>query len=347
MSSTRRLLARTLAAAGVLGKWHGWRNRHALTVLSLHRVLPESDPRWPGADPLYTVSTRFFEQLLQWLPKHYAVVSLEQLLAARDRAAPLPACPLLITFDDGWADTSQFALPLLRKYRLPAVLFCAGEAIDRGEGFFQERMIAAWRAGRLSSDALQTLWVQCGVSAADTPAEPLAGPALRQLIARLQALGPERRRTVLEPLRPVLDDGLRHMISAAELRVLPSGGVALGTHGRQHEPLPQADDLDSELVESRRVVSEAAGLPESEVATMSFPFSRQNSRVVARARELGYRLQFGGGLSLTPIADGLPDLLARVGITAGYVQDARGNLDPASLGWYLFRRPITPLQVAV
>ncbi len=124
----RSLALSALYRTGLLGCWHRWRNRSALTVLSLHRVLPESDPRWAGSDPLYTVSTRFFEQLLTWITRHYSVVSLQDVEAA-SAGAKLPPCPLLITFDDGWADNHDHALPVLRQFGLPAALFCGNRAV--------------------------------------------------------------------------------------------------------------------------------------------------------------------------------------------------------------------------
>jgi peptidoglycan/xylan/chitin deacetylase (PgdA/CDA1 family) len=338
----RQLAMGLLSATGLLHAWHRRRNRDVLTVISLHRVLSEDDPRWSGADPLYTVSARFFDQLLAWLPRHYSVVGLQQLEDARTAGKPLPPCPLLITFDDGWADNFQVALPLLKRHALPAVLFCAGDAIDRHEGFFQERLICAWRRGRLGEPELLQLWTSCGVAA---PPAPVTGEsAVRQLVSRLQALGPDARAGVLEPLRAQLRDDSRQMLTAAELKALAQADVAVGTHGKQHEPLPDVVDLAAELRDSRRQVAQAADLPEERVASLSFPFSKQNARVVAEAQGQGYRLLFGGGLSLTPLGNGVPDLLARVGITAGPLQDRRGNLRPTRLAAYLFRRPIRALR---
>ncbi len=336
---------RLLSFTGALHAYHRLRNRNALTVISLHRVLPEDDPRWPGADPLYTVSARFFDQLLSWLPRHYSVVSLHQIEAARAGGEPLPARPLLITFDDGWADNAQHALPLLLKHALPAVLFCAGDAIDRSEGFFQERLIAAWRAGRLGDEQLRQLWRGSGALAAEIPDSPLREESLRRLISRLQSLEPAQRAAILEAVRDAIEDHQRQMITTEELRLLAKGGFAVGTHGKQHEPLTRVADLHAELCGSRRQVALAAGVPEEAIVTLSFPFSKQDARVVAQARDAGYRLMFGGGLSLTPLAKGLPDLVARVGITAGPLQDSRGNLRQDLLAGYLFRRPIARLEI--
>jgi peptidoglycan/xylan/chitin deacetylase (PgdA/CDA1 family) len=45
----------------------------------------------------------------------------------------LPARPLLITFDDGWADNEEFALRALRERNLPAVVFVVAAGVHRGQ----------------------------------------------------------------------------------------------------------------------------------------------------------------------------------------------------------------------
>lgn len=340
----RRFALRLLYRSGLLGAWHRRRNRMALTVLSLHRVLPESDPRWAGADPLYTVSTRFFEQLLEWIKRHYSVVSLKDVEAASAGTGQLPSRPLLITFDDGWADNHAHALPLLQRFGLPAAIFCAADAIDRHEGFFQEQLISAWRRGRLPSEVLQELWRGTGATPTDLPEDASLPGAIRSLIARLQGLEPATRRQVLAPHVALLQDDSRQMLTAAELQAMVGAGIGVGTHGRQHEPLTRVANLPEELRDARRLVAQSARLQEDQVTTLSFPFSKQDAAVIREAHAVGYSLLFGGGLTLAPVQPRVPQLIPRVGITAGPVQDAEGNLCAEALAAYLFRRPIAPLQ---
>lgn len=340
----RQRVLRFAYLSGLLGAYHRRRNGEALTVVGLHRVLPESDPRWAGADPLYTVSPAFLADCLDLFARHYNVVSLQQIETAQSTGTRLPPRPLLITFDDGWADNLQYALPVLRRYGLPAALFCASDAIDRREGFFQERLIAAWRSGRLTAHDLGGLWRACA-NAGEIPQDLMSETALRQLTGRLQRLGPERRGQVLSAIDAQLHDPLRHMLTAAELREMAGAGVAIGVHGKRHEPLTEVEDLDAELLESRRTLARLCEEKEERVASLSFPFSRHDDRVVSRTLQLGYRLLFGGGSSLTPVGANVPPLIARVGITAAGLADARGRLMPERLAAYLFRRPHAALPM--
>jgi peptidoglycan/xylan/chitin deacetylase (PgdA/CDA1 family) len=328
----------------LLGAYHRIRNRQALTVVGLHRVLPESDPRWAGADPLYTVTPGFLADCLDFFARHYSVVSLPQIEAAHANGTLLPPRPLLITFDDGWADNLEYALPVLRRHGLSFALFCASDAIDRREGFFQERLIAAWRSGRLTAQDMGSLWRACA-NADEIPQDVMSEAAVRRLTGRLQRLSPDRREQVLSAVDSQLHDPLRHMLTASELRQMVEAEVAIGVHGKRHEPLTEVADLDGELLESRRTLSRLCATNEEQVASLSFPFSRHDDRVVSRALQLGYRLLFGGGSSLTPVAAKVPALIARVGITAAGLADARGRLMPERLAAYLFRRPHAALPL--
>jgi peptidoglycan/xylan/chitin deacetylase (PgdA/CDA1 family) len=337
----KTLIQRLLFATGLLALYHRARNRNALTVISLHRVLAEDDPRWLTCDPLYTVSDRLFEQCVRFFESHYSIVSLDDLARARSSGRRLPPCPLLITFDDGWADNHRYALPILRKRRLPAALFVAADAIDRREGFFQERIVAAWRAGRLTEVELRSLWRELG---AEPPAEPRSEPQLRALIARLEQAPIERRTQIVARLDGVLADDARQMLTRDELRELRDGGFAVGAHGKRHEALTSVPDVEAELTVSRESVAHALGVSIDRVASMSFPFSQQNRFVVARARAAGYDLLFGGGLTMTPLSGEWPQLIARIGVTAREVADGNGDLRRHALAAYLFRRPHHALQ---
>jgi peptidoglycan/xylan/chitin deacetylase (PgdA/CDA1 family) len=129
------------------------------------------------------------------------------------------------------------------------------------------------------------------------------------------------------------------MLSSEELRELHACGFGIGTHGNRHEPLTAAQDVDAELIESKKRVANVLGVDALNINSLSFPFSKQNASVVARARSAGYKLLFGGGQSLTPIARSVPALIARVGITASEVSDSHGNLLPHLLAIQLFRQP--------
>lgn len=88
-----------------------------LRVLMYHKVNPKAD------NPVTVPPGLFDEQLAQLRELDYTVVGLEDVIGHFDGRVPLPSRAVLITFDDGYRDNLEHALPLLERHGYPAVLF--------------------------------------------------------------------------------------------------------------------------------------------------------------------------------------------------------------------------------
>lgn len=323
-----------LYRSGSLLAFHRARNRQVLTAIMFHRVLSRHDRRFAYCDPEYTMSTDAFERCLDFFESHYNVVDAQQLLAP---APSLPDYPLIITFDDGWADHEQVALPILANRKLPALVFVAADAVDAPEPlpFWETRIIHAYRRGTLGRAALSRLWRASG------PDDPPAFDDLEQvraLIARLVALDPEQVPTLLAPLEAQLQTPHRQLLTHAELVNLPRNGVAVGAHGARHRPLARVADASQDLQRARVDLATRLGEPPP---TMSFPHGSYDRAVVDHARTAGYRLIFTSDGVLNPLERGsaVPDVLGRVGLEEAAITDGAGRFRPELLALRLFRRP--------
>jgi peptidoglycan/xylan/chitin deacetylase (PgdA/CDA1 family) len=102
-------------AAGV-GAMNGELAR-TLRVLMYHKV----NDLWPNPT---TVPTAVFEEQMSLLGElGYTPVGLDAVLDHYLRGVPLPRGAVLLTFDDGYRDNLENALPILRRHGYPAVLF--------------------------------------------------------------------------------------------------------------------------------------------------------------------------------------------------------------------------------
>lgn len=88
-----------------------FQKKNTLTVLSLHRVSNEKDYFWNPITP------ETFEKLLQYVTKYYSVTSFENISRLRENYYSSKPY-LILSFDDGYYDFYEHALPLLRKYNL-------------------------------------------------------------------------------------------------------------------------------------------------------------------------------------------------------------------------------------
>ena len=115
---------------------HSHQSVHWIPILAYHRVVPAiSEP-----DPFGNcVSLPMFKSHLRWLKRlGYASVSLDAIAAlAADPECQLalPRRSVAITFDDGYQDNHDYALPALVEYGFSATVFLVSGAIGGDNQF--------------------------------------------------------------------------------------------------------------------------------------------------------------------------------------------------------------------
>jgi peptidoglycan/xylan/chitin deacetylase (PgdA/CDA1 family) len=103
------------------------KQREPVRVLFYHRVADQYPNAW-------TMSTAAFARQIHWMRQRFDLVTLNEAQAriAAGRNRWPTAC---ITFDDGYADNMQFALPLLLRHQIPFTYFVSTNNVLRGEPF--------------------------------------------------------------------------------------------------------------------------------------------------------------------------------------------------------------------
>lgn len=90
--------------------------RPAIRILMYHRVTDLA-----AYDQL-TVTPSQFDQQLRYLKRHHRVISLAEAVKEL-QSGRVTSAGVVITFDDGYRDNLEHALPLLQKHQLPATIF--------------------------------------------------------------------------------------------------------------------------------------------------------------------------------------------------------------------------------
>jgi peptidoglycan/xylan/chitin deacetylase (PgdA/CDA1 family) len=120
----KRLLRGVAPYGLMIGTWPYHLLRPGLRILMYHRV-----DRLPAYDQL-TVSPERFEEQIAYLAQHWRVISLAQ--AVTELSADGAIRPgVVVTFDDGYRDNLLHALPVLRRYGLPATFFVTTRFCDQ------------------------------------------------------------------------------------------------------------------------------------------------------------------------------------------------------------------------
>ena len=126
----QQLLAAALYFSGVVALFRSLGVRPpGLLILRYHSIGGAPCLR----DPL-VVSPRHFAGHVRYLHRTHAIVSMKDVIAFIEVGQPLPRGSMTPTYDDGYRDNHDIALPILRHYRCPATVFVVvGVAARTGE----------------------------------------------------------------------------------------------------------------------------------------------------------------------------------------------------------------------
>lgn len=298
----RWLLAGALYYSGTLYLYRLLTAKRRPIILNYHRVLDPAAAQNEAVPPGMYVRPQTFDKQLRYLAHHYQVVSMEQLMAWRERAEPTRRPLCVITFDDGWSDNYENALPLLRKYGLPATLFISTNFIGNGRTPWFYRLghilhalaempdeeCAALRLNdRLNLPVALMRWFAASSAERqrDTDAviealKQLPGPELESLVERLQQLLVLKGQSV--------DGNGAAMLNWQQVREMASSSFDIGSHGLTHMILTQIppETAKTELQESKRCIEEQVERP---VEGFAYPNGDYSDAVEAMVRIAGYR----------------------------------------------------------
>jgi len=275
-------LARRTGVLSVAGRWYG---RDRLTVLAYHRVADASNPNLTGFRPNVSASVKGFADQLDWIARHFTVVSLGDVLASIDGAVALPPQSLLITFDDGYLDNLGAAAPLLAARGLPAVLFLTTGPLDGGRAHCPDLVAEIFGNSRVSSADLPLLGHRDWASPGDRER------VTREFVITVKRLPGERRNSVVSSLAHALGTGVPESIPGLYLdwdQVRSLRGWEIAAHTVTHPVLTSIDReaVFEEVAVSKRRIEEEIGLP---VRALAYPngstgdFSDEVGEVLAAA----------------------------------------------------------------
>jgi len=114
-----------------------------LPVLMYHHI----GPRHPQSHYELTIEPIQFARQVRWLVQNgYTGIRASDWLAWKRYGTPLPKKPVLLTFDDAYADTFEYALPILAQYNFGATVFVVSAMVGQMD---------AWNETKISRSVLR------------------------------------------------------------------------------------------------------------------------------------------------------------------------------------------------
>ncbi len=259
---------------------HGERSR--LSVLIFHRVRAAVDPLFP-TEP----DAERFEAQLRWVRDWFHVLPLPDAVASL-RKGDLPARPLCITFDDGYADNATIAVPILRKLGLTATFFIATGYLNGGH-MWNDTVIEAVRAAtgpRLDLTAL-------GLGSFEIEGIAARRSTIDSLLRQLKHLPWAERQRKCEQIAAAAGVPLPGdlMLTDDQVREMHRAGMTIGAHTVTHPILATMADADArrEIAESKQYLASLLGAPLTMFAYPNgMPGRDYNAKHVAMVREIGF-----------------------------------------------------------
>ncbi len=281
----RLLRAELLERTGVHARERRRLDGRCAAVLMYHRVLPRTEAARRAVEPGMFVTPETFARHLDWLLASFRVLPLAEVAGRLAEDRPLPERAVALTFDDGWRDNLEHALPALRRRALPATLFAVTDRVGTTGAFWPDEV--SRRLGALDPGAQREVVAGLGIRAGGDPladclahlkslAHTALGPALETLRERARGAGAP------EPQEE------RELLDWDELATLQAAGVAVESHAASHALLTRLDPAEAaaELSRAREALA-ARGLGRD--GLLAYPSGAFDVRVRGLAGQAGYR----------------------------------------------------------
>ncbi len=301
----REFLASVLAATGGTRALEAVRTTRgrSVVVLTYHRIARPGLESNSYYDPVVSATPEGFRDQMSMVRRRFRVVrpaDLNATAASADDRRPIA----LVTFDDGYRDNHDAALPILQELGIPATFFIPTDFLERPRLPWWDHVAHVLKKTRVPRVELRRWPGDNWPATLELGSDP--SPADREAaimgVIRLFLDGEVRDESwflsQLEERAEVAVDspalGRALFMSWEHLRRLASLGHEIGSHGHAHVALGTLAEADQrrDLALSRTILEMAVG---REVRAVAYPYgwpSAFGARTIELAGEVGYALGF-------------------------------------------------------
>ncbi|PID38974.1 MAG: hypothetical protein CSB49_02800 [Proteobacteria bacterium] len=254
-------------------------------IVMLHQITEDSTPFRRGLD------VDVFDAFCAYIAKHYDVLPLEE-LERRRRSGRVPSRGIALTFDDGHADNYHLALPILRRYHLPATVFVTTGFINNDYVPWSTRLALILEHAQPPDGPIDLDGLTLDLSSID---RRLAAQA--QLGEHFQNLEKARTDALIDELGERLNVAVeeackREICTWEQLTEMNNAGFRPGAHTVSHPFLTRipVEDARREMAQSKE---EIEGRLKTKVESFAYPNGKErdyNDAVRDAARQVGFSL---------------------------------------------------------
>lgn len=252
--------------------------------------------------PLFQINGRHlpaqqFEQQLQYFKKNFDVVSLEEICRMQQENFIPKRRTIALTFDDGFLNNLQVALPLLEKYNLPATFFiCSTSLLEKSYIHPSDLLdVIGYASGEAVINGQHFVKSRHHLINRETGEN--AYQYINSLPYREWEMVMEDLRTRYDVIKLTqrIDDEVFKVVSKETITgFADSDKATIGSHSHHHVNLARlsAEEIVEQLTTSKKILDQHAPKP---VDIIAFPYGYYNDSVVSLSREAGYKYLIAAG----------------------------------------------------
>ena len=263
-----------------------------LAIFNYHRIATAPGQQTAFDDNLYGPDAATFRDELITMKTIADPVSENDLISFFNNGTPLPKRGFMITFDDGYRDNFDLALPILRELNIPAIFFVPTEAIEK-------RKLGWW--DQIHWFFKQTKKSQIVVGGETFKVVRPINDLAETFSEKMKALDADETKTLIMELSeacevapPSKEVSDAELMSWEQIIEADRLGIAIGGHSHTHRVL-SCLDIETQKMElkiSKQILEAKLGKPIRSVAYPVGGYEHFHRETMCLARECGYDLGF-------------------------------------------------------
>jgi peptidoglycan/xylan/chitin deacetylase (PgdA/CDA1 family) len=273
----------------------GIRNQPRIIILGYHRLVENFQESSKIAIPSLLTSVATFRRQLDLMLKKFDCITLDDAIEAIAGRLKLSRDAVVLTFDDGYRDFYDLALPTLRSYKLPSAIFVATDLIGGNEPLIHDQvyyLICELSRRHRPLPHLPPLPAIASIQA--TARKAISNGDNYQAMRALLELPRAQLQTLIDEIKCDLNftndqfpDEYK-MLTWPMLREIAAANITIGAHTCNHLllTLENVEKVTLEIANSKRALEEGLNLS---IDHFAYPDGRYNDQVIGIVRAAGFR----------------------------------------------------------
>jgi len=291
------------AVASALAKAHdhglaGPRGTYQPLVVGYHRIVEDFKAEAQVEMPSMLTSLAMFEQHLDCLGQHFRFMSLDDIGDRLLNGSPFDEPVAAVTFDDGYRDVYELALPVLERKGIPATMFVVTDLVGRPAWQIHDKLYhlvaKAFRCWDDRRSKFADLLSDLGLPADDFARRSVTATPMTAVSALLPGLPQSDIRRLMTGLEMSVGNGFHNVpltVTWEMIADMRRRGFTIGSHTRTHVSLPieSPERAVAEIEQSKTALEDRLG---ERVDHFAYPGGHFNAAIVDAVARAGYRFAY-------------------------------------------------------